>query len=220
MGEKISGDNLDLIDNPKVIVMGIPRGGVIVATEVSRALKVPLDVVITRKLGVPGHKELAFGALSIDGGTVINEELVRRLGLSDAEIELVKKRELAEARRREEVFRRGKGPLKLKDKIVLIVDDGMATGATAEAAVNYVLSKNPSKVILAAPVVAADTFREINSKFEYLNPKQIQNSKEQISKRPFELIGLDVPEDFGAVGQFYESFPQVSDREVLECLGS
>lgn len=207
LGEKIANDNPGLVGNPRVVVLGIPRGGVVVASEISKQLSVPLDVVIVRKLGVPYSPEFAFGAVDLDGRAVINESTVLQLGLTSNQIEEVKEKELSEARRREEKFRRGRWRLNLRGRTVILVDDGIATGATAEAATDYVLSRNPSKVILAAPVMAADTAASLKSKFKNQNAK-------------FSLVYLEAPKDFAAVGQFYEGFPQVTDEEVVGILSS
>jgi len=203
LAQKIFSAHPEFVGNKNVVVLGIPRGGVVVAASVSKALRVPLDVLVVRKLGVPHHPEFAFGAVDLDGNAVINGDTVWQLGLTDSQIESVKEKEFVEAKRREESFRKGKGILEISGKVAIIVDDGVATGATSEAAVRYVMSKDPKKVILATPVIAADTLNELNSKFEIL-----------------EVIYLEAPKIFAAVGQFYENFPQVTDGEVTDLLGS
>lgn len=182
------------------VVLGIPRGGAVVAFEVAKALGVPLDVVVVRKLGVPLHKELAFGAIDLEGKTVLDRSLIRQLGIGPAEIETVREKEWAEARRREEIFRgKPRRPLDLKGKLAIIVDDGIATGETAEAAVNFVRSKGAETVILAAPVGSPETAARLRSIVEA-------------------MVILETPPDFLAVGQFYENFPQTSDEEVINLL--
>lgn len=199
LGERIAYDKPDSVGNPKVIVLGIPRGGVVVAAEVSKVLECPLDVVVVRKLGVPGHEEFGFGAVDLDGQAVFDESTIRRLGLTSAIVEKVRQKELAEAGRREAVFRAGKNPLDLKSQIAVLVDDGLATGVTTQAAVNYTRRHRPSEIVLAVPVAALDTVAKLKPLVD-------------------DLIVLATPENFMAVGQFYEDFSQVSDAEVIKFL--
>lgn len=200
----------EFINNPHVVVLGIPRGGVVVAAQVSKALRVPLDAAVVRKLGVPYHPEFAFGAIDAAGGAVINTATVSSLGLEREDIEGVKEKELAEAQRREKEFRGGREPLELTGKTAIVVDDGVATGATVEAAIKYVLSKGASEVVLATPVIAADTLENLRNAFHELLSRNDTN---------FEIVCLDAPEFFAAVGQFYVDFPQTSDEEVKALLG-
>lgn len=201
-GRLLAGKLSEVLTEPSnLVVLGIPRGGVVVAAEVSKLLKAPLEVVVVRKLGVPGHEEFAFGAIDVDGQMVIDQPLVTQLGLSPEMVEAVRKRELAEALRREALFREGRPRFKLNGKTAVIVDDGLATGATAEAAINYVRGKGPARLILATPVAAGDTVSRLKGLVDG-------------------LVVLDVPDDFMAVGQFYHEFPQVSDEEVGRILSS
>lgn len=205
LARKISEKYSRLIGNPQVIVLGIARGGVAVAAEVARILKSSLDVLVVRKLGVPGHEELAFGAVSLDGRMVLDNQTVSLLGLSETTIEAVRKRELLEAERREKKFRFGRGQLPVEGRVVILVDDGIATGATSEAALNYLRTRKTGKVILATPVITARTSHELKSKFQRLGAG-------------FSIVSLQTPENFAAVGQFYRNFSQTSDEEVLELL--
>lgn len=181
------------------VVLGVPRGGVVVAKEVAQALACPLDIVVTRKLGAPRHEELAIGAVDRDGQVVLNEERPVSLGISDAYLEHITKIEQEEILRRERVFRGNKPPPDLSNKTVLIVDDGIATGATTRAAVQWVKRQHPKKVILAVPVAPQDT---------------VERLKEEVD----DLVVLSTPLLFFAVGQFYQTFEQVSDGHVTELL--
>lgn len=181
------------------VVLGVPRGGVVVAKEVAQALACPLDIVVTRKLGAPRHEELAIGAVDRDGQVVLNEERPVSLGISDAYLEHITKIEQEEILRRERVFRGNKPLPDLSNKTVLIVDDGIATGATTRAAVQWVRRQHPKKVILAVPVAPQDT---------------VERLKEEVD----DLVVLSTPLLFFAVGQFYQTFEQVSDGHVTELL--
>lgn len=182
-----------------VVVIALPRGGVIVASEIAKALRVPLDIIVPRKIGAPQNPELALGAITEDGQGVWNEELIKILGVTKDYLDETIKKEQKEARRRLQVYRGNKPALNLKNKTVIVVDDGIATGATMHAALNYVRKKNPKKNILAAPVTAPDTVRGLQKNVE-------------------EMVILDTPEFFSAVGQFYQNFPQNTDEEVIKIL--
>lgn len=180
-------------------VLGLPRGGVLVAAEVAKALRAPLDALTVRKLGVPGHEELAMGAVAAGGGQVLNEELVRRLGITPAEIGEVEARERRELARREQVYRGDRPFPELKGKTVILVDDGLATGATMKAAIAAVRTVGPSRLVIAAPVAPPETVREL----------------ERLAD---EVVCPLVPAEFEAVGQWYQEFPQTSDQEVTVAL--
>lgn len=182
-----------------VIVLGLPRGGVPVAYEVARELKVPLDVFIVRKLGVPGFEELAAGAIASGGVRVLNEDVVRALPNADAIIESVTARERAELERREQIYRDGKPAPDLAGRIVILVDDGLATGATMRAAVAALRQRGVAKIVVAVPVGAPDTCREFEHEVD-------------------ETVCATEPEFFQAVGQYYEDFSQTSDEEVRDLL--
>lgn len=182
-----------------VIVLGLPRGGVPVAYEVARRLGVPLDVFIVRKLGVPGFEELALGAIASGGVRVLNEDVVRALPKANELIESVTTRELAELARREQIYRDGRPAPDIGGRTVILVDDGLATGATMRAAVAALRQLGAAKIVVAVPVGAADTCREIEQEVD-------------------ETVCAMAPEWFQAVGQFYEDFSQISDDEVRELL--
>lgn len=198
-GEKLAIKLSRYKDNKDVVVLGIPRGGVVTAAAVAKALAAPLEVVVVRKLGAPGHPELAIGAVDSAGHVFLNEVLAARLGVSGEYLAKVKEEERKEAQRREEVFRAGRPPLSLTDKTVIVVDDGVATGATTLLALRAVREQRPQKVVLAVPVAPLDSV-------ELLRPEVD------------ELIVLSTPPEFAAVGQFYEEFDQVSDSEVKSLL--
>lgn len=198
-GKQLAVKLLRYKEHKDVVVLGIPRGGVVVAAEVAQALGVPLDIVVTRKLGAPGHRELALGAVDSHGHVFLNEDLVARLDVGKDYLTQVIREEQMEAQRREEIFHLGHPPIPLTNKTVIVVDDGVATGATTGAAVRAVRARRPGKVILAVPVAPPDSVEFLRSEVD-------------------ELIVLSLPPDFAAVGQFYEDFPQVSDEEAAKLL--
>jgi predicted phosphoribosyltransferase len=188
-------------DRPDAIVLGLPRGGVAVAYEVARALHLPLDVFIVRKLGVPGQEELAMGAIASGGVRVLNQAVIRALGLSQREIDEVIRREEQELRRREQQFRGGRPPLDLKGKTVILVDDGLATGATMWAAITAVRQQQPARIVMAVPVAdpaGCESFRQIAD----------------------EVVCAITAEPLHAVGLWYQEFPQMRDDEVRTLLES
>jgi putative phosphoribosyl transferase len=181
------------------LVLGIPRGGVPVAAEVARFLDAELDLIVARKLGAPHSPELAIGAVTANGGRYLNDDMIRELDVSEEYIESVTAEETAEALRREERFRGARPRPSLVDRIAILVDDGLATGATMRAAVRSVRQQNPSKLVVAAPVGsihACDTLR----------------------READEVVCPRSPVDFMAVGLYYEEFGQVSDSEVQRIL--
>jgi predicted phosphoribosyltransferase len=186
-------------DRDDIIVLGLPRGGVPVAYEVAQRLRAPLDVFIVRKLGVPGFEELAAGAIASGGVRVLNEDVVRALPHADEIIESVTARETAELERREQSYRNGRPPPELRDRIVILVDDGLATGATMRAAVAALRRRRAAKIIVAVPVGAPETCRELEELVD-------------------EIVCAIAPEFFQAVGQYYEDFSQTSDEEVRDLL--
>jgi putative phosphoribosyl transferase len=182
-----------------VVVLALPRGGVPVGYQVARALKAPLDVFIVRKLGVPGHEELAMGAIA-GGGTIIrNQGVIDYLNISNREFQRVAVREQQELERREREYRNKRSPQPLEDRIVIMVDDGIATGATMQAAVAAVRQQRPKSVIIAAPVVAP----EVSSRFSGLADA---------------VLAIEEPGEFHAVGAWYEDFTQTTDEEVRAIL--
>ena len=184
-----------------VIVLGLPRGGVPVACEVAKRLDAPLDVFIVRKLGVPGFEELAAGAIASGGVRVLNEDVMRAIPQADEAIEAVTARETAELERREHEYRDGRPAPELRDRVVILIDDGLATGATMRAAVKALRQSCAAKIVVAVPVGPPDTCREIEQDAD-------------------ETICLSTPEFFQAVGQYYEDFSQTSDNDVRELLSS
>lgn len=192
LGNQVSSD---------AVVLGLPRGGVPVAAEIAKALNLPLDVLNVRKLGVPWHPELAMGAIAEDGTRVLHEELIRKLGIAPEDIEQVADKEQATLSRRAEQFRGGRPETELAGHEVILVDDGLATGATMEAAISAVRARKPTRVVVAIPVGPAGT-------------------TQHFSRWADRCICLEEPRNFRAVGLWYESFGQVSDEEVCELLGS
>jgi predicted phosphoribosyltransferase len=184
---------------PDVTVLALPRGGVPVGFEVARALGAPLDVFLVRKLGVPGHEELAMGAIATGGVRVVNREVVDALGISRAEIEAVSAEELQELRRREREYRDGRPPPDLLGRTAVLIDDGLATGSSMRAAVAALRHLQPAKVVVAVPVAAAETCAALRAEAD-------------------EVICARTPEPFRAVGWWYEDFAQTTDEEVRDLL--
>jgi putative phosphoribosyl transferase len=185
---------------PEAIVLALPRGGVPVGYEVARALGAPLEAFVVRKLGVPGHKELAMGALAVGGVRVLNANVVWALGpRAQRALERVTAKETEELKRREERYRGPRPFPKLEGRTVILVDDGLATGATMRAAAQAVRRQAPKEVVAAVPVAAEATCRAL---------------RDQVDA----LICAFTPENFAAVGQFYRDFSQTSDEEVRELL--
>ena len=184
-----------LANHNDVIVLALPRGGVPVAFEVAEALNAPLDIFLVRKLGMPGHRELSMGAIASGGVRVLNEDVVEWYGISDREIEAVAREEQRELERREREYRRGRPMVDLKRKVVILVDDGLATGSTMRAAVEAVRQHGPARVIVAVPVGAPSTCAEFADVSD-------------------ETICARTPEPFAAVGLWYRDFSQTTDEEV------
>jgi putative phosphoribosyl transferase len=184
-----------------VVVLALPRGGVPVAFEVAEALDAPLDLFLVRKLGTPGYRELAMGAIASGGIRVLNDDVVRWYGIAPAAIDAVAQEEQRELERRELAYREGREPAVLEGRIVVLVDDGLATGSTMRAAVLAVKQRNPSKVIVAVPVGASETCRELSNDAD-------------------EVVCARMPEPFSAVGQWYVDFEQTTDDEVRALLQS
>jgi predicted phosphoribosyltransferase len=182
-----------------VIVLGLPRGGVPVAHEVAKRLRAPLDVFIVRKLGVPGFEELAAGAIASGGVRVLNEDVMRAIPHANEVIEAVTAREAAELERREQIYRQGRPPPELRGRIVILVDDGLATGATMRAAVKALRHGGAEKIVVAVPVGPPDTCRQLEEEAD-------------------ETVCLSTPAFFQAVGQYYEDFSQTTDEDVRELL--
>ena len=182
-----------------VVVLALPRGGVPVASEVARALDAPLDVFVVRKLGVPGHPELAMGAIASGGVRIVSRDLVEQLGISSSAIDTIAARESIELERREQLYRGTRPPAALADRVVIVIDDGLATGATMEAAIAAVRRLGPARIVAAAPVGARD-------------------SCERLAAMADEVVCAEMPVLFQAVGQWYERFEQTTDEEVIALL--
>ena len=179
---------------PEVVVLGLPRGGVPVAFEVARRLHAALDVFLVRKLGVPGHEELAMGAIASGDICFLNENVIRSLGIPPEVLDQVITRERRELEERERAFRTGR-PVELRNRVVVLVDDGLATGASMRAAVMAVRERHPARLIVAAPVAARETYKDF----------------QQLAD---EIVCVQTPANFEGVGQWYEDFTQTSDEEV------
>jgi predicted phosphoribosyltransferase len=195
LGAKLT--ELDIGGN--VLVLGLPRGGVPVAREVAAALGAPVDVLVVRKLGAPFNPELALGAIAYGGVTVYNEDLLAQLELDEADLAPVRARELAELERRELAYRAGRPPLAVAGATVIIVDDGMATGATMHAAVVATRVLEPARIVVAVPTAARDAVERLTGVAD-------------------QVVVLATPEPYFGVGAWYSRFPQLSDEEVVAAL--
>jgi len=184
---------------PDVVVLGLPRGGVPVAAEVASVLGLPLDVFLVRKLGVPGHVELAMGAIAEGGVTVRSDELIKSLGISEAQVDQVAERERGELERRQRQYRGSRPPPTIRDRVVILVDDGLATGSTMEAAIRALRTLGAQRIVVAAPVGAIE-------------------SCERIGRLTDEIVCAYMPPWFSAVGQWYDDFSETSDVEVQRLL--
>ena len=182
-----------------VIVLALPRGGVPVAYEVARALHAPLDIFIVRKLGLPGHEELAIGAIASGGVRVLNEDIVRALNIPESVIESIARRELQELERRERTYRGNRPPPEVRGRTVVLVDDGLATGASMRAAVAALRAQNPARIVVAVPTAAPETCEAFESEVD-------------------EIVCAMTPEPFYGVGRWYEDFSQTTDEEVRALL--
>ena len=198
-GRALAADLAPYAGRPDLLVLALPRGGVPVAYEVARALGAPLDVFLVRKLGLPGHEEFAMGAIASGGIRLINEDVVREFGVTDAEIAAVAAAEEQELERRERQYRRDRPPPAIAGRTVILVDDGLATGSTMRAAVLALRQDNPAHIIIAVPVAAAETCDELRALVD-------------------DIVCPETPSPFYAVGLWYEDFSQTSDEEVQDLL--
>jgi putative phosphoribosyl transferase len=198
-GWRLAGLLDQYTSRPDVVVLALPRGGVPVGYEVAKTLNVPLDVFVVRKLGVPGHEELAMGAIASGGTRVLNRDVIQMLRIRKSAIDAVASREEAEVKRREQAYRAGRPPIDVRGKTVILVDDGIATGATMRAAIAALRQLQAGWIIVAAPAIALDTFNALRG---HAN----------------DIVAVLAPEDFGGVGQYYQDFSQTTDQEVQDLL--
>ncbi|MBI5650120.1 MAG: phosphoribosyltransferase [Chloroflexi bacterium] len=198
-GQKLAERLAFLKDEKDVIVLGIPRGGVVVAAEVARGLRAPLDVFIAHKIGAPFNPELAIGAITRNGHVLLDDEMLGAMDLSEQEIAREIAYQRAEMARRVEMFQRERAPLDVKNKIVIVIDDGIATGATMLVALRALTQQALARLILAVPVAPADSFA-------------------RLARECDDAIALATPSPFWAVGRFYAQFEQTSDAEVIALL--
>jgi putative phosphoribosyl transferase len=198
-GRRLAEQVSSVIHDPHSFVLALPRGGVPVGFEVAHRLGAELDVFLVRKLGFPGQEELAIGAIASGGVRVLNEDLIREMHIPDSLIDQITARERRELKRREELYREGRPRRFIRDRTVILVDDGLATGATMKAAVQAVQQHEPKRLIVAVPVAA-------------------QQTCEEFRRDAIEIICVDTPAPFTAVGIWYEDFSQTTDEEVRRLL--
>jgi putative phosphoribosyl transferase len=197
---RVLATKLDTYANrPDVLVLALPRGGVPVGFEVARALNAPMDVFLVRKLGVPGQPELAMGAIASGGASFVNEEVVRALGITEDELRAVASKEMQELERRERAYRDDRPPPDVRDKTVILIDDGLATGSSMMAAVAALRQEHPERIVVAVPVAARATC-------------------DQLATQVDDVVCAMTPEPFMAVGLWYEEFGQTTDDEVRDLL--
>lgn len=198
-GKHLARQLVSYAGDPQVWVLALPRGGVPVAFEVAQALAVPLDICVVRKLGVPGQPELAMGAIAPGGVRILNVALIQELGISEATIEAITQRELQELERRERLYRGDRPPPHLEGQVVILIDDGLATGATMRAAIAAVQSAHPQRLVVAVPVAASAVCQELRQQVD-------------------EVICTLIPPSLQAIGLWYDDFSQTSDAEVQRLL--
>ena len=194
-GRRLAVHLMDYANRADVLVLALPRGGVPVAYEVAKALRAPLDIFLVRKLGVPGHEELAMGAIATGGVRVLNEDVMRYISITDAAIDAVAAKEQRELERREQLYRGDRPAPDVRGKTVLLVDDGLATGSTMRAAAAALRQQQPARIVVAVPVSAVQTCDEYRMGVD-------------------EIVCAVTPEPFHAVGMWYEDFSQTTDEEV------
>lgn len=194
-GRQLAGKLSHYAGRPDVLVLALPRGGVPVAYEVAQALHAPLDVLIVRKLGLPGQEELAIGAIASGGIQILNQDIVELLGVSPSVIERITERERAELQRREQQYRAGRPAPDVRDRTVILVDDGLATGASMLAAVHGLRTQDPARIVAGVPTAASQAV-------------------ELLARAVEEIVCVMMPEPFDGVGKWYENFSQTTDDEV------
>ena len=200
-GQQLATALAEYANRPDVIVLALPRGGVPVAYEIAAGLKAPLDVFLVRKLGVPGHSELAMGAIAAGGVQVLSNDLIEDLGIPPSVVSQVAARERLELERRDAAFRGGRPMLDVGHRTAILVDDGLATGSTMEAAIIALRRMNPARIVVAVPVGAKDTC-------------------DRLRRLADDLVCLRTPEPFSAVGLWYDDFSQMSDAAVTRLLSA
>jgi putative phosphoribosyl transferase len=198
-GRQLASRLQEFRNREDVLVLALPRGGVPVGYEVARALNAPFDVFLVRKLGVPGHEELAMGAIASGGVLVLNDDVVLSLGIPRETVNDVALREEEELRRRELLYRLGRAPVTVRNRTVILVDDGLATGSSMRAAVAALKQQEPARVVVAVPAAAPETCRELGREVD-------------------KVVSAETPSPFYAVGAWYEDFSQISDDEVRRLL--
>ena len=200
-GQQLAAALAEYANRPDVIVLALPRGGVPVAYEIAVGLKAPLDVFLVRKLGVPGHAELAMGAIAAGGVQVLSNDLIEDLGIPSSVVSQVAARERLELERRDAAFRGGRPMRDVGHRTAILVDDGLATGSTMEAAIIALRRLNPTRIVVAVPVGAKDTC-------------------DRLRRLADDLVCLRTPAPFSAVGLWYDDFSQTSDAEVMRLLAA
>lgn len=200
-GNKLAQHLVSYKNNPAVIVVALPRGGVIVAKEIASLLNAPLDIVVTRKIGLPFMPELAVGAVSQDGSYFLDKQIMKQLAVKKDELLDIIDLERKEINRRLKTYKKDMSALDVKDKIVILVDDGIATGSTVLAAIQTIKHMEPKKIILAVPVLPQAAVGLMQAQVD-------------------QLVYLQAPEYFVGISQFYHEFPQITDQEVIEALVS
>lgn len=198
-GQQLAARLKAYAQRPDVIVLGLPRGGVPVAYEIAQALQVPLDVCLVRKLGVPHQPELAMGAIASGGVRVLNVDLISSLGITSKAIEAVAERELRELQRRDRAYRGDRPQPVIAEQTVIVVDDGVATGATMRAAIAVLRSQHPAAIVVAVPVAPVETYETLRDEVE-------------------RVVCLATPSPFYSISLWYEKFPQTTDAEVQALL--
>jgi putative phosphoribosyl transferase len=194
-GRKLAQKLTACAGQPDLLTLALPRGGVPVAYEVARALNAPLDVFLVRKLGLPGQEELAIGAIATGGVRVLNRDIIRMLSIPDEVINFVARRELQELQRRERLYRGDRSPPEVRDRTIILIDDGLATGASMRAAVVSLRARHPARILVAVPIAAETVCEAFRTEVD-------------------EIICAVTPEPFYGVGRWYEDFSQITDQEV------
>jgi putative phosphoribosyl transferase len=198
-GRQLAQQLQSYTNNPQAIVLGLPRGGVPVAQPIARTLQLPLDICLVHKLGVPGEPEVAMGAIDLQGRRYLNDRIVSALKISPAKIDQVAEIELRELQRRNLAYRGDRPPLDLRDRIAIVVDDGLATGATMRAAIQAIQLQHPAQIVVAVPVAFGDAVAELLDTVDL-------------------FVCLMIPVRFYAIGSWYEDFSQTTDAQVCAAL--